>query len=254
MIVMANEIMQKLVDYDKSKHEEMVFKDNKLKVIPKGSGIGWFSDSNGTFLHTKIKGNFLIETEVEIRNKKNEYSMPKAQFSSAGLLIKKAGSEKGDQSWVMYNTGYQNSFFGREIKVTRMSNGFRFDPMYFMGYKSLSTLYLIPSKNTKTTRLRMAKIGREVRCYYYSDKQWIEERPTSDMEVMGNGIKYPIDQFNEHLFRPNNLDLPEEVEVGIVINPGMNTKNPFIKFRDAYGLFSYFKSTSIKSFNECFNE
>lgn len=247
----GKEILSNFIDFDSSKHKPFTLDNNKLSIVPDGSGIGWFSDSNGTFLYKDVTGNFMIETEVEIRRIDNMPKYPKAQFSSGGLLIRNPHSKKYNENWLMYNIGYQNSFFGREIKATREANGFRLDPTYFMGYKSLSTLYLIPTEGVTSTKIRIARVNNEIRCFHFCDEQWLEEVPTNQMEVMGNGVKYPVENFNDKKFRPNQLNLPDNVQVGIIANPGMNVKKPFLKYRDAYMLFSYVLIEKINGFEEC---
>ncbi|MEC9490954.1 MAG: hypothetical protein UMU04_08375 [Halanaerobiales bacterium] len=252
--LIGREILSKLVDNDKSRHQPYTLENDNLKVIPAGKGIGWFSDSKGAFLYQKLTGNFMVETSVKVQKKNSINHDQRAQFSSAGLLIRNPESGAGTESWVMYNIGYQNSFYGREIKVTRPSNGLRFDPMYFIGYRSLSTLYLIPSKETGFARIRMARVGNQVRCYYCTADSWQEEKPVSEMEAMGNGLKYPVDQFNEQEFRPTNLLLPDKVQVGIISNPGMDTKRPWKKYRDSEMLFSDYAYKKINSFDECLED
>lgn len=249
----AKEILAKLVDNDKSKHKPYIVENEKLKVIPDGKGIGWFSDSKGSFLYQELTDDFMIETSVKVKQKANN-NKQRAQFSSAGLLIRNPLSSPGKENWIMYNIGYQNSFYGREMKVTRPSNGFRFDPMYFIGYRSLSTLYLIPALETGFVRLRMARISDEIRFYYFADNKWQEEKPTKGIEVMGNGIKYQVDQFNKQEFRPTNLSLPAKLQVGLITNPGMNTRKPWQKYRDSEMLFAYYSYKEIRSFTECLKE
>ncbi len=250
MNLKPNEITSHLLDLDSSKHERFKVTDNHLMVAGAGSGIGWFSDSCGSFLFEEIRGNILIETEVHIVKKDDGKSCPGAQFSSAGLLFRDTTSAPGKQRWVMYNIGFQNTFYGREIKVTRPSKGFRMDMTYLMGLRSLSTLYLIPGEHTPV-RLRLARIGDEIRAFHFFEGAWKEEVPTSGMEVMGNGIKYPVEQFNSTSFRPCGLNLPQRIQAGIITNPGMDIRNPFRRYRDSMAEFSYYISRGISSFNEC---
>lgn len=248
----GSDFITEFIDFDGSKHEEFIIDESgKIAITPAGSGIGWFSDSKGTFLYKNVSGNFMIETEVEVKRINEEAGEPKAQFSSGGLLIRNPQSKKGKEQWLMYNLGFQNSFFGREIKVTRDSNGLRWDPTYFLGYKSLSTLFLLRAKGQRTAKLRIARVKDEVRCYYYDQGHWIEETPTEDMELMGNGAQYPVANFNHSVFRPNAMALPDSLQVGIVANPGMDLKKPFIKFRDAYMIYSYIQIDAINSFEDC---
>ncbi len=246
--------LDSLIDNDRSKHKEYLIKDSKLEIIPDGKGMGWFSDSRGSFLYKEITGNFLLETEVEILKIDGTNGLPEAQFSSAGLLIRDSSETQGQARWMMYNIGYQNSFWGREIKVTRSKNKFRFDLTYLMGLKSLSTLHMIPTEYTgKPIRLRLAKINNELRAYFINKGgNWEEEKPTNNMETMGNGLKTHIEGFDDKTFRPKSFGLSDCVQVGIISNPGMNTAKPLIKFRDSAARFTYLNITSIETFDDCF--
>lgn len=246
--------LNNLIDNEKDKHLDYLIRKNRLEVRPAGKGMGWFSDSRGSLLYKEVSGNFLLETEVEIFKLDGTKGIPKAQFSSAGLLIRDADETKGNATWMMYNIGFQNSFWGREIKVTRPKNKFRFNPTYLMGLQSLSTLNMIPVEYTsEPMKLRLARYNNELRAYY-KDKHgnWIEEKPTSAMETMGNGVKVPIEGFNSDYFRPVSFGLKDDVQVGIICNPGMKTSNPLIRFRDAAVKFTYFKISNIYNFEDCF--
>lgn len=245
--------IKQLIDNDKSKHSGYLIKDSKLQVIPAGKGIGWFSDSRGSLLYKEISGDFLIETEVEIFKKDGSKGLPKAQFSSAGLLIRNPSEVKGEATWMMYNIGFQNSFWGREIKVTRPNSSFRFDLTYLMGFQSLSTLHMIPAEyRGKKAKLRLGRINNEIRAYFINKNgEWEEEKPTANMESMGNGLNETVCGFNSEEFRPRSFGLNNRVQVGIISNPGMNTKNPLFRFRDSGANFTYLKISPIKSFDEC---
>jgi len=221
----SEEDIKKLTDNETSKHKKFLIKNNKLEVVPAGKGMGWFSDSRGSLLFEECSGNFMLETEVEIFRLDGKSGLPKAQFSSAGLLIRDKLEEKGKATWAMYNIGFQNQFWGREFKITRPTKGFRLEPTYFMGLHSLSTLFMIPSENsTQKVKLRLARVNGEIRAYHLDCKnKWIEERPIKNMEIMGNGIKYPINGIDETNFRPKNFGLADSVQVGIITNPGMKT-------------------------------
>lgn len=242
--------MTSLEDNDKTKHEPLSIENGRLKVIGDGEGIGWFSDSQGPLLYKNITGNFVIETEVSIHRKDGKEGLPEGNFSSAGLLIRAPGGSLGEESWLMYNIGFQNRFYGRELKVTRPMNIPKEDnPMYDFGMHSLSTLYLLSEESTKAMKLRVARIGDEVRSYYYSNDQWNEQKPQQGMEVFGNGINQPVSEFGNGHFRPNKMNLPDTVQAGIIVNPGIDGINLAPK-RDSYALFSYLNIAPIASFEE----
>lgn len=245
----ANNIITSLENNDPSKHEELTIENGRLKVIGDGEGIGWFSDSKGPLLYKDVTGNFMIETEVSIHRKDGQKSLPEGHYSSAGLLIRDSRGSQGQESWLMFNIGFQNQFYGRELKVTRPMNiPKEKNPLYDFGMHSLSTLYLLPEENTKPMKLRVARIGGELRSYYFSGGQWNEQKPQQGMEVFGNGISEQVSEFGNGHFRPNEMNLPETVQAGIMVNPGISIPDLGPK-RDSYALFSYVEIAPISSFD-----
>ncbi len=245
------QIMTVLKDNDPKKHEKLVIEQKKLKVVAIGEGVGWYSDSKGPLLFDMVEGDFLIETEVAIKRKDGKAGLPEANFSSAGLLIRDPSSSHGKEKWVMYNIGFQKSFYGLEAKATRPLGKHKdANTDYGYGLHSLSTLYLIPNKNTGAIKLRAARVGEEVRFYFEENGRWVEAKVTKDFEMQGNGSTIPVSQFNKDELRPNKLGFPGKVQVGLVVNPGMDASNPFIEKRDGYALFSYFKVKKVTGFED----
>ncbi|MEL6675828.1 MAG: hypothetical protein AAFR61_26710 [Bacteroidota bacterium] len=247
------QMISELTSYDASKHEPLSIEEDKLRLRAIGEGIGWFSDSKGPLLYEDLEGDFMVETEVKLKRLDGEAGLPEALYSSAGLLVRDPNSRFGEENWVMYNVGFQNSFYGNEMKVTRPLGNVAPEEnlLYNFGFHSLSTLMLIPQENEGFIKLRMARIGNEIRCYFYNGANWEEQKPSADMEVLGNGAPFPISQFNESTFRPNELALPNSLQVGIVANPGMHpTDFDNIIIRDGFAVFSYYKSQPINSFEE----
>ncbi len=250
----AESIVASLEDYDASKHEELTIEDGKLKIVAGGEGIGWFSDSQGPLLYKDVTGDFMIETEVSIHRKDGKPGLPEANYSSAGLLVRDPASTHGEASWLMFNIGFQNRFYGRELKVTRPMNIPKEEnPFYDVGFHSLSTLYLLPEENTDPIKLRVARIGGELRGYYYSDGKWHEQKPQQGMEVLGNGIQAEVSEFGNGHFRPNGMNLPDTVQAGIIVNPGMDAADITNVKRDGYARFSYVEIAPIASFDEALN-
>lgn len=209
-LLQPEEILSTLQDLDETKHERLKVEDEKLKIIAAGQGYGWFSESKGPLLFELVGGDFLIETEVQIKRKNGKKGLPKGNYSSAGLLIRNPSSSRGNETWIMYNVGVQNTFYGNEIKVTRPLSGHQKEnTMYYLGMHSLSTLFLIPQENKERLKMRMAKVGNEVRCYFKEGEQWREQKPDGKMEILGNGIKVPVHQFDETQFRPNKLEFED---------------------------------------------
>lgn len=241
-----------LTDFDAARHEGLSPDGTQLTIVPKGGGIGWFSDSKGPMLYHETQGNFVAETSLEIFRKDGRPGAPEAQYSSAGILIRDPNSRFGNERWIMYNIGYQNSFWGREIKVTRPARSIRIDMYRLMGLKSWSTLYLLPSQYVpEVHRLRLARVNGVFRAYFMNASgQWQREAPVSGMEVLGNGVHSSVEGFDKKEFSPRNFGLPDRVQAGIISNPGMNVRNPFVRFRDAYYRFHHFDVRGIENFSE----
>lgn len=238
-------------DNDPKKHEKLEIENKKLKVTAIGEGFGWYSDSKGPLLYETVEGDFLIETEVIIKRKDGKAGLPEANFSSAGLLIRDPGSSHGKEKWVMYNIGVQNKFYGLEAKATRPLGKHKdANTEYNYGLHSLSTLYLIPNKNTGAMKLRAARVGDELRFYFKENGRWIEAKVSEGFEMQGNGSTIPVSQFSKDLLRPNKLGFPGKLQVGLVVNPGMDASKPFIEKRDGYALFSYFSMRKIAGFED----
>ena len=249
----ADILSASLEDNDPTKHEELTVEDGRLKVVGDGDGIGWFSDSQGPLLYKDVSGDFMIETEVSMHRKDGKEGLPGGNYSSAGLLVRAPGGSQGNESWLMFNIGFQNRFYGRELKVTRPMNIPKEEnSLYDLGMHSLSTLYLLPEENTEPMKLRVARIGDELRSYYFSESQWHEQKPQQGMEVFGNGISEPVSEFGNGHFRPNGMNLPETVQAGIMVNAGIDGAS-FTPKRDGYALFSYVEIAPISSFDEALN-
>lgn len=249
----ADDMIASLEDNDPTKHEELMIEDGRLRVVGDGEGIGWFSDSQGPLLYKDVTGDFMIETEVSMHRKDGEEGLPEGNFSSAGLLVRAPGGTQGNENWLMFNIGFQNRFYGRELKVTRPMNIPKEEnPMYDFGMHSLSTLYLLPEEDTGPMKLRVARINDELRAYYFTDGQWHEQALQQGMEVFGNGINEPVSEFGNGHFRPNGMNLPETVQAGILVNAGIDGTSLAPK-RDGYALFSYVEIGPISNFEDALN-
>jgi len=249
----ADNMIALLQDNNPSKHEELAVEDGRLKVVGDGEGIGWFSDSQGALLYKDVTGDFMIETEVSMHRKDGEAGLPEGNFSSAGLLVRAPNGTQGNENWLMFNIGFQNRFYGRELKVTRPMDIPKEDnPLYDLGMHSLSTLYLLPEESTEPMKLRVARIGDELRSYYFSDGKWHEQKPQQGMEVFGNGINEVVSEFGNGHFRPNGMNLPDTVQAGIIVNAGIDGAS-FAPKRDGYALFSYVETAPISDFDDALN-
>lgn len=181
-------------------------------------------------------------------------ALPEANFSTAGLLIKKPKYKNSEACWVMYNVGFQAGFWGREFKVTRANMDTTVVNPMTQKPASFSTLKLIPTERTEYTKLRLARIDNEFRSYYQdTNGQWAENDASKVTFTFGWGTEYPIENFNDDILRPTNFGLGDKVQVGIVTNPGMNPdqeKIQDISVRDSGARFKYLAIKKIKSFDE----
>ncbi len=92
-----------------------------LRLTPKAL-TGWYKDSQAPFLYKHLSGNFMLSTAVTVRNQDPAKPLPLAEYNSAGLLLRDASSQAGQQNWVMLNVGAQEAGrLGTETKTTRRS-------------------------------------------------------------------------------------------------------------------------------------
>jgi len=259
VILSPSEILTSLQDFDATKHDGLVIEGDRLRVAANSDILGWFSDQKGPLLFEEVAGDFFIETEVEIKRKDGQDKLPEGNYNSAGLIIRDPSSSFGMETWIMYNVGVQNSFYGNEVKATIPLTVPEDNPFYLAGLHSMSSLYLLPQQNQGSLQIRMARVGKEVRCYFKDFSSWVEQKPSDQMEVMGNGLSVPISQFNETEFRPSGLNLPDKVEVGLIANPGIDASiqdltDPNLLKQDGYALFSYYRRQTISSFSEALED
>lgn len=246
-----SQIVAHLSDHDAQKHKPPIVRAKSVDITASGTGAGWFSDSKGPLFYDLVTGDFMVETEVAMRRLDGSSALPEGNFSSAGLLIRDPSSSFGNETWVMYNIGYQAAFWGHEVKATRPVGAHRHtNPIYNDGYRSLSTLHSIPHGNTGRNKLRLARIGDEIRFYYQENGKWKERDSTPQAQVFGNGTQVPVAGIVGNKFRPSGLGFPDEVQVGLIVNPGIDGNNLNIEKRDSYAAFSYLSIRPIKRFDE----
>lgn len=240
---------KQLTDNNVIKHSGTKIVNKQLEVYPiKNPGMrdGWFSDGEGSLFYTEASGNFMIETEATVFRLDGTDSLPKGQFTSAGLMIKKPNAKLGEAAWIMYNIGFQRGYWARELKVTQPS----VDPkMILPGWKtlSLSTLKLIPAENElQFMKLRIAKIGNETRVYYQDkNNKWVQESAKNVKETTGFGTDVIIEGYNDKELNPKNYGLGDKVHVGIITNSGTR-----IEESDGGGRFKNLIIYKIDNFND----
>jgi hypothetical protein len=111
----------------------------------------WYQDQMALLMFKLVTGDFRVEIDVAPYKKGTPSSPPDQDFNSAGLLIRDPASAPGDQSWLMYNIGYQGyplHDIGVEGKAT---------------VGSQSELPLVSTNGVYTGRLRMCRVGNTVR-------------------------------------------------------------------------------------------
>ena len=157
---------------------------------------GWFQDGDAPFLFKELSGDFVIETHVTALNRNDLSSPPSQQYNSAGLLVRNGASSPGDEDWLMYNVGYQDTFVGTEGKTTEDSQ---------------SILTLTPGDHAG--RLRICRLGTDYHMY-----RWLDDE---------------TDWTLEHTYsRP---DLPGTLQVGLIANgyqppPDLHARFDYARF------------------------
>lgn len=101
-----------------ARHSRLEVLDGHLLVEPTAHN-GWFEDDKGPFLFQMVTGDFVARTYVRAVNRNNPVVPPTAQYNSTGFVARDPASVVGGQeNWVMYNVGYQETFTGSEGKTT----------------------------------------------------------------------------------------------------------------------------------------
>ena len=216
-----------------------------LRGVPERAG--WYSDRSGPFVYRIVTGDFMVQTKARAVKAADGSTRPTGRFNSAGLLVRDASSSKGDMRWLMYNLGYQASFYGTEAKNT-VPDIQKWHVQRLAGFHSASTFWLTPlPENINEAVLRICRIGNEFRFFKKlpSSDQWIEEAYQNSTQVNGNGVTKPTKGVVENgVIRFIRDDMPQTVQVGLIVNPGMPP-------HDGIGQFTGIKFERIQSFNQC---
>ena len=192
--------------YNREHLKTFEVQDGKLVLEPnaKVSRIAWYMDDTGPLVYKQINGNFLAEIQLEVSSMKEPDRAPYGSFNSAGFVIRNPASTYKDQNWIMYNFGNQDFGFGREAKTTSDSES----------YLSIASA---PSK-FNSGKLRICRIDSTFYLYHKmeNEKSWISEEASE--EFVRN-------------------DLPEIVDVGMIINASGTPKETraefdYIRFSD----------------------
>jgi hypothetical protein len=219
-------------------------KDSYLAVSNKERMPVWYSDTSGTLLYSYVRGNFMAETKLTSNLRSDIKARSNSRFTSAGLAVRDPASTAGKMRWVAYDFGFQDSYFGTEVKTTQNSNGFSIDTL--LGNSSLSTWFLNPVKGSgNEAKMRICRVGSELRFFVYplGAATWQEEINSASTKREGSSELVPGLKENSPL-RLQRVDLPETVQVGIISN-NINL--------DATGesRYDYLRFTRINNFDSC---
>lgn len=190
-----------------------------LTVVPAAvTNNAWYSDFQAPFVFKPVTGNFVVETSVRVASTfapANPAVAPTGAFNSAGVVVRDPASPSrtisGQQSWIMYNIGWQLDSFAREAKTTRRGGS----------SPSLSTLYLNKTPaGVFSARLRICRIGSSFRLYHLhpTETTWTEERVISTTQEMGNGAGVATPGVDATHLSFTRTDLPSTLQVGLIAN------------------------------------
>lgn len=173
-----------------------------LVVEPYASG--WYADDRGPYLFKEVSGSFVVEVHAAAVDEDDAQIAPTGAYHSAGVLARDPASVTGDESWLVYNVGYQGdqgATTGTEGKTTVDST-------------SVLTIY----QGAHSGLLRMCRIGSDF--YFF---KWLDDESEWTQE--------------HHYTR---ADLPDTVQLGMMVNawpPGATTDPRNIQAR--FGHFHY---------------
>jgi hypothetical protein len=222
----------------------LTFDKSKLLLRNSSTNNLWFSDSSGVMAYQNVKGDFMVETKVSSNLRSDITKRSNATFSSAGLAIRDGLSNSGNMKWLVYNVGYQDGFFGTELKNTKpQSSDFNLEKL--AGLSSQSNWYSNRLEgDSNTYNLRTCKVGPELRFYIQDpvSNKWIEEL-WKDTTVIAGAPSNPETSKGKPI-RLNRPDLSNTLQVGVMTN---DTSDGLT----AEGRFEYVNYTNITDFNKC---
>ena len=79
--------------------------DGMMTLRPKAGG--WYADNESPFIYKMIRGDFMVEIQVNAAHRERADDPPDEQFNSAGMMARDPASVPGRANWVMFNTGRQ---------------------------------------------------------------------------------------------------------------------------------------------------
>ena len=155
-----------------------------LVLIPQdGHHYAWYQDDWGPLLYRTVTGNFAVVTRLRVvceAQTPDADCRPAPGFNAGGFVFRDpAGTENGDENWVMYNMGGQGpGGYAREIKKT---------------VDSTSSLFLNPQADV-TEYLLGCRVGSAFYFFYWDDidGDWREEQFHNDSTLHGTPISTQI--------------------------------------------------------------
>lgn len=194
-----------------------------LVMIPQdGYHYAWFQDDWGPFVYRTVAGNFAVATRLRVvceAQSPDPDCRPAPGYNAGGFVFRDpAGTENGDENWVMYNMGGQGpGGYAREIKKTLNSSS-----ALFLNAQGEVSEYLLG-----------CRIGPSFYFFYWDDVDgdWRQEQfhndstlhgQPVDTEIGGVGFGPVITAFSDP-GTGNSTDMwfehdvmPAELQVGVV--------------------------------------
>jgi regulation of enolase protein 1 (concanavalin A-like superfamily) len=231
-----------LTNYEPRSTNDLQIKNSELVIQNTSRYPIWYSDQTGPFVYEYVSGDFMIETKVTSRQRNDLSKQSNQTYSSGGLVIRDPSSIQGSMKWIVYNLGYQDGFFGTELKTTTPSTGFNLSSL--IGTSSNSVWYSNKVQDSSNqASLRTCRIGNEIRSYSrFDDKDaWLEQQYTSTTLKAGSGVAVQGAEINKPL-RLIRSDFANTLQVGLMTNDGSGQSE---------SAFDYFNVSRIQSFDVC---
>jgi hypothetical protein len=203
----------------------------------------WFSDTSGAMLYAYIGGDFMVETKVTANLRTDIVQRSNTTYASAGLIVRDPLSTPSKMRWLVYNIGFQDGYFGTELKTTRDSaGGFELEAI-FSGNNSSSTWFSNKLEGSSNeAQLRICRIGSEFRFLIKptGETTWREETKMTSTVRAGSTADVP-GLLETGSIRLQRTDLPSMLQVGVMANTSDTTE----------GRYDHLRFKRINNFESC---
>jgi hypothetical protein len=219
-------------------------KESKLIIKNSPNNSIWFSDTSGVFAYQNVSGNFMLETQSISALKSDHTKRSNSTYSSAGIIVRDASSKSGQMKWLAYNQGYQDQFYGTELKTTTPQNS-QFGLDNILGNSSQSNWFSNKIEGeSNELKQRVCKVGKEFRFYTFDIKnnKWVEEMWNDQTVTVGENKNPEVTKGNP--IRITRQDLSDTLQVGLMSNDGSNGGLSISKF-------NYINYTKLSDFQKC---